>query len=578
MAHFKSKSIKEQMRQIVIYTIFLFILLCAFISYCTKQQIYNTANEHKEITAIRLKDQINLLYDKINNFYISIGENASVCRALGGSYAELSGAMPEAKESLTQYQILEPAIVDISLVNDKIHYSTVYGHESLDKFRKEAEGDIFGWKGVVPHDFEADKKKPNMMVYTGNIIQNSINIGTVVISVDLGCLLLDGEGETNSSYFLADKEGGIYPLNCSQKEASDICRIWEKSGGVGEMKHMPYYIHAYDFSHMDCLLIAALNVRNMQTGMGQIQLLIWICVILAVLFCVIFLLIINRGLVQPLNELEGAIRTIREKRQRRLKEKLSLQGCREITEIGNEFSEMLQDIDSLNRKILQSATDLYELKVQKQEAELAYLRSQIDPHFLYNTLEMIRKMAMEREAPEIARMITDMGNIFRYSTKGNPEVTLEQELSIVQSYIRIQKKRFSGKIEVFYFIPDEAACVPVMKMLLQPIVENAVFHGLEPKKGEGSLYIGVQKEQDTLKITVTDDGIGMPAEQLKRMQEKLLEENVDTSEHVGILNTNARIRLQYGKRYGLTLESCEGDGTTVIMTLPAGPKKQPRDI
>lgn len=97
--------------------------------------------------------------------------------------------------------------------------------------------------------------------------------------------------------------------------------------------------------------------------------------------------------------------------------------------------------------------DLYELKVQKQEAELAYLRSQIDPHFLYNTLEVIRKMALDKKSPEIAQMALDMGSIFRYSAKGDGDVTLEEEIAIIKSYIRIQQMRFAGKNRgvLFYF-------------------------------------------------------------------------------------------------------------------------------
>ncbi|MFS6555238.1 histidine kinase, partial [Parabacteroides distasonis] len=113
----------------------------------------------------------------------------------------------------------------------------------------------------------------------------------------------------------------------------------------------------------------------------------------------------------------------------------------EIREIGEEFTGMMADISQLNRQIFDTATDLYEMKVKKQEAELSYMRSQIDPHFLYNTLEVFRKKALERKAPEIAEMAVDMGNIFRYSTKGSQTVTLGEEVSIIKSYVRIQKNR-----------------------------------------------------------------------------------------------------------------------------------------
>ena len=108
-------------------------------------------------------------------------------------------------------------------------------------------------------------------------------------------------------------------------------------------------------------------------------------------------------------------------------------------------------------------------------------------------------------------------------------------------------------------------------MLLQPIVENSIFHGLEPKSNEGSLYIGARKEGGLLVITVKDDGVGIEHERLEKMQKELLNDRSDTSKHVGILNTNARIRLFYGKAYGVSIESCVEDGTTVTLRLPARP-------
>ena len=109
----------------------------------------------------------------------------------------------------------------------------------------------------------------------------------------------------------------------------------------------------------------------------------------------------------------------------------------------------------------------------------------------------------------------------------------------------------------------------VIKMLLQPIVENSIFHGLEPKRGEGCLFIGARCEGKRLIVTVKDDGVGIGEKKLAELKQELLTENVDTSRHVGILNTNARIQLQYGREYGLTIESGEADGTTVTMMLPA---------
>lgn len=565
--HFSEKSIREQMKEIVAVTILLFLLLCMLINESTKQLIFSNAEEYMLMNTIRLRNQIELVYQKMENFCISIQKEKSVQELMDSDYHQLALNINDASARLTGYKVLEPAIEDISLVNETVHYSTVYSYEEMDDIRDETRGSVFQWIGIKEHNFIGAEDKSDMMVYAGDIMLEERNLGTIIISLNFN-YQLENENEMNSSYLLVDPEGSIHPFNCTTEAAEEIHRKWKANSKEGKMKDEDYAVHAFYFEEMNCYLLGALDLKGSGTGLSRIQLLIWGCVILAVIFCIMFFFFVNRGVMEPLYQFNEAIRQIRELRQRRMKGKLDLKGCAEITEIGKEFTGMLQDIETMNHQIFQSATDLYEMKVQKQEAELAYLRSQIDPHFLYNTLEVVRKMALEKNAPEIAQMSVDMGNIFRYGTKGSYIVPLEKEISIIKSYIRIQQLRFDGKIEVFYFIEEDVLSLTVIKMLLQPIVENAVFHGLEPKSDKGNLYIGARCEGKNLIITITDDGVGIPQKKLEEIQRDLKSEHVDTSKHVGILNTNARIRLQYGIEYGMRLDSCVGDGTTVTMILP----------
>lgn len=565
---FYEMSIRRQMKVIVFVVLTLFVILCGLINISIKQLIYKNEEENMQVTARRLRDQIELAYEKIDNFCINIGEDESVQTLMKSDYSEISAVLNEATECLTRHMILEAMIEDISLVNDKIHYSNVYKNEELDDMRHRVSGVPFCWLGIRSHSFQADSGKPDMMVYGGDVTIGKENLGTIVISLDVSDFFEEKDSVNNQIFFLADEERVLFSFNQLTENVQEAYRIWEDGDREEYIEKSGYYIRSYYLEKMDCNLVSALNLKNTGMGMTQIQWLIWGCVLQAVLFCLAFFFLVSRGVVRPIRQFSGTIRQIRQSHQRELKTELDLKGCAEITELGHEFSGMLDDIEKLNRKIFQSATDLYELKVQKQEAELAYLRSQVDPHFLYNTLEVIRKMAFEKNAPEIAQMALDMGNIFRYSAKGGDEVSLEEELSIIKSYIRIQQMRFKGKIEVFYFISEDILQLKVMKMLLQPIVENSIFHGLEPKSSKGSLYIGARKEGEVLVITVKDDGVGIEKEGVEEMQNELLEENMDTSKHVGTLNTNARIRLFYGKGYGVSIESCIEDGTTVILKLP----------
>ncbi|MDE7202871.1 MAG: sensor histidine kinase [Lachnospiraceae bacterium] len=566
---FREMSIKKQARNIMFAVLILFVVVCGLISVSIRQLIFRNEDEHMQVSLLRLYDQIRLNYDKIENFCINISENEEIREFMMSDYSQMSDTIGGATECLTRHMILEPMIKDISLVNNRIHYSNMYRANELDEIRSTVNGDPFSWLGFRSHGFLVDSQKPDMMVYAGDIIVGTKNIGTIVLSIDASDFFSENDREANQVYFLAGEERVLFTPDQMEERVEEAYQTWIENRQKEHLKTGDYSIRSYYLEDMDCYLISVLDIRSTGEGTERIQILIWECVLQSAVFCIIFFLMLTRGIVRPLRQFHDTILQIRQSKQRGLKTDLNLKGCAEITELGYEFTGMLADIEKLNRQIFQSAMDLYELKVQKQEAELAYLRSQIDPHFLYNTLEVIRKMALEKNSPEIAQMAVDMGNIFRYSAKGEDKVTLEEEIAIIKSYIRIQQMRFAGKIEVFYFISEEVLCLRVMKMLLQPIVENSIFHGLEPKNQKGSLYIGARREEETLVITVKDDGVGIAKEKLDILQRELVSEHADTREHVGTLNTNARIKLYYGKEYGVFIESCPEDGTTVILKLPA---------
>ncbi|MFV0362033.1 MAG: sensor histidine kinase [Suipraeoptans sp.] len=566
---FKKKSIRKQLKLIVGLTSMIFLMLCIFINMSIKELVYLNTDEHTKVTAIKLKDQIELTYDKMKTFSMSLREDEDIQKLMVSSMAEKTIYIQNVTEKLTQYKILEPTIEDISLVNDEVHYSTIYGYKKLDELRYKMQGSSFAWIGVYPHEFRDSKSKPDMFVYGGDIMYEGKNVGTLIISIKFDFLQVEGESQLSSYYMLANEKEAMVSLNSPQDVAEEVYTKWRENPEKNDMKEPPFYIHAYYFEAMDCYLISALDTRKVNIGLEQIGRLVWMCVILLLLFFGFFLTIINKGLVKPLDKFDKVIKNIRASGQRSLKGKLDLDGCSEIEAIGNEFSGMLVDIQKMNKKIFETATDLYEMEVQKKEAELAYLRGQINPHFLYNTLEVIRQMALVKEAPEIATMVVDMGKIFRYSTKGEPTVKLEEEISIIKSYIRIQQMRFHDKIQVYYFIPEEVLSVTVIKMLIQPAIENAIFHGLESINRQGSLFIGARIEGENLIITIKDDGIGIQQEKLQEIKKALKEEKTDTSKYVGVLNTNARIRLYYGPQYGLSIDSCKEDGTTVTITLKA---------
>ena len=237
----------------------------------------------------------------------------------------------------------------------------------------------------------------------------------------------------------------------------------------------------------------------------------------------------------------------------------------------------MDEIDNLTFRLLNTSTRLYETELGKKQSELDYLKSQINPHFLYNTFESMKGCAIEEGAPKTMSMAKALGQIFRYSIKGADIVTVMEELKIIKSYVHIQQIRFGERLQVNYNFTEEVLECKMPKMILQPLVENAIFHGLEPKFGTGRLQIsGKIDEQGDLFIWIGDDGMGMKAETLEDIRKQMAQASeirgarIDEKSGIGFVNVNNRIKLIYGYEYALEINSVLNVGTEVTLKIPAG--------
>lgn len=565
----KSTSIKNTMIKILTMTGFLFVLFLVGILGAVRGIVTDIAGKYTLMTSQRLENQLEVLYEKMDVYAMNISREECVRAFLTNADGQLVKNLNEVKEVLAYYQILEPAITDIAFVNDHIHYSSIYMDTELDEIMNKYDLKAFSWLETRYSSFISHKNEAAQLVYSLPIMENGNYIGTILLSLNSETLQIDDKSIGQSLYMLADKEHVVFSFNADGEQAVSVWNVWKKLGFTSG-KEKNYVIRSVYSEAMRCWQISALDCNQVYGNMKLLTGMIYGCVFLIACFLTVIIVIILRQVVYPLRRFQKKIRDMIEGQGKRYMEPTiqGIGGCEEIEKIREDFNHLMEEQKQLNHRIFNTASDLYETKIQKQQAELSYLRSQIDPHFLYNTLEAIRKMALLRKAPEIAEMAVDMGKIFRYSTKGAESVSLNEEIEMIKSYVRIQQMRFGTKIRVFYSVSDEVLEYRVVKMLMQPVVENAIIHGLEPKEAQGSLFIAARSENGALYITIKDDGVGISAEKLKKIQEDLEQEVYDTSVHVGILNTQARIRLKYGREYGLRVESVQGDGTTILIRVP----------
>lgn len=329
------------------------------------------------------------------------------------------------------------------------------------------------------------------------------------------------------------------------------------------------YIYWYPIEGTDCTLYGITSAEYISPYIFRSFIILLFVFILFSAFIFVLFYIVFRQIVVPVKTLSQRIHTARKYGTSPVTFIAPVEGCMETRDLSEEFNKLITQNDALNASLLHSTETSYKLAVEKERAEMSHLRSQINPHFLYNTLESIRGMAMERGDQRVADISTSIGKMLRYSIKGSDIVLLKTEIELTKAYLQIQTTRFPEKFQTFFSMADDVENCYVCKLMLQPILENSIIHGFSHLTKGGILWVGGKKQDDTLVITIQDNGSGIPADTLADVQQLLNREtSVEADAHIGIANVHRRIQLHWGKKYGVSVFSQEDCGTRVVLTLP----------
>ena len=237
-----------------------------------------------------------------------------------------------------------------------------------------------------------------------------------------------------------------------------------------------------------------------------------------------------------------------------------------------DLAQMISDMQRLIDDNYQAQIQREAFKFDQMEAEFKALSSQINPHFLYNTLETIRMKAYVNNDKETADLVKKLGKFMRRCLEfKDGEVSLRSELEFTQSYLELQRARFGDRFS--YSIYSEVSKdYPILPLLIQPIVENAFVHGIEGNKTNGRIDIKVYYKGEFVIADVTDNGQGISPEKLKELEEKILVSDTSSGKSIGLTNVCKRIKMYHGDKYGMTISSRVGQGTTIRLTLPRKPE------
>jgi len=279
--------------------------------------------------------------------------------------------------------------------------------------------------------------------------------------------------------------------------------------------------------------------------------------ILFVVLTLIVLIIFGKRMTSRLNVL---IRSMRKVRDGTLGLTVKVNGKDELGDVEEEFNRMSIQLEQL-------VADIAAARSAAETEKLRLLQAQINPHFLYNTLALVKSMAMDVGSAEISGTVDALAKFFRLAlNRGQDVLTMADELGHIQAYLDIHEWRYPGRVMVLYDIQEEALSHEIVKITLQPIVENTLLHAFSERGGRGTLRIEAIAEQQWLYITVTDDGKGMEQEQVSRLLEPMNDSQGGGG--FGFYNVNERLKRYYGSSYELSIRSRPGEGTTIKLTIP----------
>lgn len=363
--------------------------------------------------------------------------------------------------------------------------------------------------------------------------------------------------EAGEKIYLNSSSTGMDIQNLNLKELIETAEQYSESTFRTRLDGTEYFITKKKMKSTGWNLVHIIPQSWLLADLWKISMLIVTAVAGTLLVTLFSLNRILTNVIRPLKKLERHMGRVS---LENLSEKVDITTDDEIGHLAGNFNSMLERIENLKEQVVEEQED-------KRKYELQALQAQINPHFLYNTLDSIIWMAEGRKYEEVVLMTASLARLLRQSISNEDEVVpLAREVEYAKGYLTIQKMRYKDKLEFEIDVEPSILNIPLIKLVLQPIIENAIYHGLKYKESKGLLQVkGFMKDGNAV-LQVIDNGVGMDEETLSHIYDK---HKVNYhSNGVGVYNVQKRLKLYYGENYGITYESEKGVGTTATITIP----------
>ncbi|PGV52242.1 sensor histidine kinase [Bacillus sp. AFS037270] len=481
----------------------------------------------------------------------------------------------------------------LNYIKDKL-YSIYYRNEHLDRFSIYAKEKSTVYS-ITEEDFKVSKianlkgtnwtklgVNPHYIFDSGGPEQNFSLTRSIIrfedrkmvggVSIDVNWNIVDSviemlKSEKESSVYLLNNQGQIvYNPNTNEAPAVDLQKITKQ---INNSKKDAYYLkskNGYIFFQKafnnQVAIVKVIPKTMILNGVTKTLVYAIIIGVFSIILTVFLSIFISLRTTKPIIQLVNAMHEVEENN---FNVRIETDRNDEIGLLEKRFTSMVFRINELIEKE-------YKSEIATKEAQFKALQAQINPHFLYNTLQLVGGMAVAHNAERIYRVISALSDMFRYITgKQGDMVLIENEIEHIKNYLYIQNQRFDGKIETDIFVEEGTEGYKIPMLTIQPLVENAFNHGFQQKVGNWKLSVEVQKVFDDIEITITDNGVGIPEEKLKCLigQINNLSQPLKIKGSIGIKNVAARIGLYFGNDYGLDIFSQVDNGTQIVIRIPA---------
>ena len=424
--------------------------------------------------------------------------------------------------------------------------------------------------------------------YSGSLISMLCKVKNIGMTKDLGCLFIDfslSSMETELDYFF-----NTYPASALYIIASDGTVIYDSTGNLTNRYYADFdrlkvqttsfqemdgtsYIGTHYDTHLGLYFVSVHPAKNIYNALRPQKLFIYISLSLLILVSLLSVIMFSNQYFRRISTICSAIHEIRSGNldiqlpTSKKNDELSLISGN-LNDMCTMLSEYIQKVYISQIEAQSSELLRKESELKQKSAELYALQAQINPHFLYNTLESIRMRALSSGNKDVARMVYLLSTLFKQSLKAGFITSISEELETCRLYLELTSFRFSEKLHVSIDIAEDVRECAIIRHILQPIIENSIKHGLTPAATDNHLQISIHRKECDVLIQITDNGKGIPPERLALLRQQLDTQTSPRSDQIGLSNVHQRIVVLFGADYGISLDSRPKEATTVTIRMP----------